>query len=156
MSPGDEGEKMEKKEIKAPEDLGKLLTTLFVIQNNIIDLTEKVDKLIKIQDVPRGLPYITGETTIASATAAGVYNGANIENILTTLNRPSKVGVLENLSVTGNIFMAMSDNGVDLTANEIKITPGTTYVWNEDDKIAVRFAHIRTDTDGTSYQLVAN
>lgn len=156
MSPDDAGGNLEKKEIKAPEDLGKLLTTLWVIQNNIIDLSEKVDKLIELQNIPRGLPYITGETTIASATAAGIYNGDNIENILTTLNRPSKVGVLENLSTTGNIFMAMSDNGVDLTANEIKVTPGTTYVWHEDDKIAIRFAHIRTDTDGTKYQLIAN
>jgi len=156
VSPGDEGEKMEKKETKAPEDLGKLLTTLFVIQNNIIDLGEKIDTLIDLQNVPRGLPYITGEKTIASATARGIYNSDNIENILTTLNRPSKTGVLENLSTTGNIFMAMSDNGVETTATEIKVTAGTTYVWHEDDKIAIRFAHIRTDTDGTKYQLIAN
>ncbi|KKL51727.1 hypothetical protein LCGC14_2292620, partial [marine sediment metagenome] len=67
------------------------------------------------------------------------------------LGRPSVAGSLSNLG-PGKLFVVFSDNSVNISGNEVELKLNSRIIWEED---AVRYIHIRTDTNDTQYQVVA-
>lgn len=128
------------------------------VKKSNAEVVEGLDNLSKIME-NRFTPkkkhwYQTGEITIASATAQGTY--PEFKNLITDLGYPSTNGIIHNTDDTGNIFVAFSKNSSDLSVNEIKILPGGQFEWGEEQHITeVIYVHLRTDTNNTTYQIVA-
>lgn len=121
---------------------------------NILKILEDLLHIVKYRFGRRSnVWYITGEKT-SSSSAKGVY--ADVENIVTTLEGPATAGFVQNTSTSGNIFIAFSRNGVDFTTNEIKILAGSSFRWGEEPTLyEVRYIHVRSDAQGTKYQVFA-
>lgn len=126
------------------------------------DQIEKTEKRLNIiekttekrLDIQKEHWYQTGEVNIASATAQGIY--PEFRNVITSLGYPSTSGTIQNTDDTGNIFVAFSKNSADLSTNEIKIGPGGEFDWGEEGRLTeIIYIHLRTDTDNTTYQIIA-
>lgn len=137
---------------KINSEKSEVLKELKETKQRLDEIEKSTEKRLKIQ---KEHWFQTGEVTITSATSKGNY--PQFENVITSLGYPSTSGTIENTDDTGNIFVAFSKNSADLSVNEIKIEPGDEFDWGEEGRITeIRYIHLRTDVDNTTYQIIAS
>ncbi len=126
------------------------------IQSEILEVQkESLERLTYLEEInrPKGAhPYLPGVVTIASATSVGDY--PSFTNFINDLGRPAMNGTLYNFG-PGAIYFVLSHNGVDISGNETKLESTMAYGWGGDSGYPIRYMHIRTDTDDTSFEIVA-
>lgn len=142
--------------LKPMEGVKLGLADLGTVLGDIKDIGEKqLEKLQSLEDKTKPHdkhPYHTGVKNIATATAAGIY--PELENIITALDYAAWEGTIFNFG-PGAIFFVLSKDGTNFSGNETKLESKMAYIWTTDDRYPVNYMHVRTDTNNTSYQVVA-
>lgn len=143
--------KQNQEELRDKKTNSELLEELKETKQRLAKIENSTEKRLEIQ---KEHWYQTGEVNIASATAQGTY--PEFRNVINSLGYPSTSGTIQNTDDTGNIFVVFSKNSADLSVNEIKIGPGGEFDWGEEGRITeIRYIHLRTDTNNTTYQIIA-
>lgn len=97
--------------------------------------------------------FQSGVKEITSATSVGTY--PNIENLLNALGHAPESGWVQNFG-PGIIFIVVAKSPAMESANELRLEPYAIFPFGRGGKdYQVNYIKIRTDTDGSEYQIVA-
>lgn len=97
--------------------------------------------------------FQTGVKGITSATSQGTY--PNVENLLNALGHSPESGWVQNFG-PGIVFIVVSKSPATESANELRLEPYAVFPFGKGGRdYQVNYIKIRTDTDGTEYQIVA-
>lgn len=97
--------------------------------------------------------FQSGVTEITTATSVGTY--PNVENLLNALGHSPESGWVQNFG-PGLLFIVVSKSPATESANELRLEPYAIFPFGKGGRdYQVNYIKIRTDTDGTEYQIVA-